>query len=218
MTTEIAKYETPVEYAAIDAEIGGMDGDPLRFNAKTGQFLRGFDQIEMKLGARLLLHPLSYSDGYQEWRDGKPGELRIRQINSEPPILRGSLGDIDEKQWPDGKDPWTFIKMIAMKDEDGVQLAFTASASGSKNALTKVLREWRLSRHKHVGQVPVIELQKDSYFNETYRTDIEFPVFRIVDWATWDGQEVPPLAIAQAKEMKEELNDELPDFAKCAAA
>ena len=39
-----------------------------------------------------------------------------------------------------------------------------------------------------------------------------FPVFKIVDWADWDG--VTAAALPASVETKLELNDDLPDWAK----
>jgi hypothetical protein len=215
MTKEIAKLE---DHTALDREIGAdVDGEPLRF--KDGGFIRGFDRVDVKLGTKMLLHPASTADGFIRWEDGKPTEFKLREWNNltQLPILRDTLGDMDESQWPDGKDPWAYTMMIAMKDAEGVVLAFSTSTEGGKNAVRKVLREWKAQRAKHIGRVPVVSLNADSYEHKVHRTKVGFPVFEIVGWASWDGEEVPPLTATQqmAAALKQELNgDDIPAWAK----
>ena len=210
MTNEIAKTEN---YDALDREIGNnIDGEPLRF--KDGGFTRGFDKLDVPEGSRFLMHPASTSDGFIKWEDGKPVEFKIRELNnpSQFPIFRDTLDEQDESQWPDGKDPWTFTMMIAMRDEDGITVTFSTSSVGGIRAVRKVLRDWRLVRDKHRGLVPIVTLGVDSYEHKVHRTTVEFPVFTIVDWATWDGEEAPKLT--KSEQLKEELDDDLPDFAR----
>jgi hypothetical protein len=149
MTNAVAKIE---DYSALDAAIGtSMEGEPLRF--REGVFIRGFDKTEVKFGTRLIMHSASLSDGFIKWEDGKPVEWRIRELNnpSQLPVFRHTLGDKDESQWSDGKDPWSFTMVIAMKDQEGVALTFSTGSVGGKNALRKVLQSWRLARNKHPG-------------------------------------------------------------------
>ena len=94
-----------------------------------------------------------------------------------------------------------------MKDEDGVQVTFSTSSVGGTKAIRKVLRDWRLTRDKHRGLVPIVSLGVGSYEHKVHRTTVEFPVFTIVDWAAWDGAEV--VKITKSDEIKDELNDEL---------
>jgi hypothetical protein len=185
MTNEIVRHEN---YAALDAAIGSsnVDNQPLRF--KGGAFTRGFDKSPVSMGARMLLHPVSVAEGFVKWEDGRPAEWQIRELANptQTPISREDLGDLDKNDWADGKDPWAPIMMVAMKDESGAVLTFSSSTTGGRNAIRKVLRDWRLARGKHPGRVPVVELDVDSYEHKTHRTTIEFPVFKIVDWALYN--------------------------------
>jgi len=202
-TTAIAKRE---DYTALDAEIGSsIDGEPLRF--KDGRFIRGFDKTDVDLGTRFMMHPASTSDGFIKWEDGRPVDYKIRELNNpqQQPVTRESLGDLDKDDWDDGKDPWSYVMMIAMKDDNGVPLTFTTGTVGGKNAIKKALRDWRLARSKHADKVPVVELGVDSYEHRVHRTTVTFPVFRIVGWGNWESGE--------EASVKEVLNDDLPDWA-----
>jgi hypothetical protein len=228
MSNEIAKIET-INYDALDANVGSglNDHEPLRF--KDGKFLRGFEKIEVPVKTRFIACPASTSDGYMRWEDGRPTDTRIRCMNDPGvmPIFRQSLGDDDENQWPDGKDPWARIMLIALKDEDGIRLTFSTSSVGGENAIRSFLRDFKLIRHKHPGQVPVVEIGCGSYEHKVHRTTVKFPTFTIVDWAMWsDDDAVPaqttpkalPPAEAKKRAVREELNDDLPDWAKAVVA
>ena len=131
MSTEIAKME---DYSALDAAIGSsVEGEPLRF--KDGSFVRGFDKIDVPVGTRMMIHPVQFPTVYQR-EDGKPTEWRIRELNSaQLPDLRDALDDNDESQWADGKDPWAYVMMIALRDGDGSDLVFSTGSVGGKNAI-----------------------------------------------------------------------------------
>jgi hypothetical protein len=102
------------------------------------------------------------------------------------PILRNDLGDFEERDWPNGKDPWAFTIIAAMKDDEGVLLKFSTSAKGGENAIRILCRDWRRQRDKHPGMVPVIKLGSDSYLHKIHRTEVIIPTFAIVGWAAWD--------------------------------
>ena len=101
--------------------------------------------------------------------------------------------------------------LIALTDQDGVMLTFSTSSVGGKNALRRVLRDWRLVRHKYPNKVPVVELGVGSYEHKAHRTTVAFPVFAIVGWDDWDGVEVAELS--PAEQTKTEISDDLPDWA-----
>jgi hypothetical protein len=178
-------------YDAFDRNIGtaALDGDLLRFNGKTGKFIRGSDKIELPNRRRLKLAPTSVQDGFVRWENGRITDQRFREwVSNSQPIERDDLGDNNELDWPDGKDPWSFTLMVAFKDGRGIQLKFTTSSTGGCNAVRKVLRDWRAQRQQHEGEVPVVELGTDSYEHKVHRTTITVPTFTIVGWTTWDGE------------------------------
>ena len=58
----------------------------------------------------------------------------------------------------------------------------------------------------------MVELLAHSYEHKIHRTKVSFPVFKILDWADWDG--VNAAALPASVETKLELNDDLPAWAK----
>ena len=152
MNKALAKH---TNYSALDDAIGSdIDGDPLRF--KDGVFLRGFDKIEVEEGTTLRIAPTSVQDGYCKWEDGKPIDWRLREWarSDQLPVFRDTLPDAHKIGQSD--DPWTYTLLIALRDDDGVQLKFSTGSVGGANAVRKVLREWKRQRDKHPGQVPLV--------------------------------------------------------------
>ena len=214
MSNDLVKH---TDYDAIDEAIGSdIDGDPLKF--KDGVFLRGFDKIEVEEGTTLRIAPTSVQDGYVKWEDGKPVDWRLREwINrNHLPIFRDAIPDADKIGQSD--DPWTYTLLLAMKDEDDVQLKFSTGSVGGANAVRKVLREWKRQRDKHPDQVPIVALSSGSYEHKVHRTEIAFPVFTIVDWDYWDEADresaaaLPSWATADdpRTQIQDELEDEIP--------
>lgn len=209
-STEIAKLET-TSYDALDAAIGSdLDGEPLRF--KDGKFLQGFDKNIVEKGTVLRIAPTSVQDGFVKWEDGKPVDWRLREwiSSTQLPIYRDTLGDMDESEWPDGKDPWAYTMLLAMKDAEGTLFKFSTSSVGGANAVKRVLREWRRQRDKHPGLVPVVALGSDSYVHKVHRNTIQIPTFEIVGWEPWDD-DVKALPYATADDPRNQVTDALDD-------
>ena len=214
MTNELVPMK---DYSALDAAIGtDLDDEPLRF--KEGEYLRGYDKIEVALGTRLRVHPESYSDGFVKWDDNRPVDWRIRECANptQLPIFRDTLDALDKIGKDD--DPWTKTWLIAMKDPAGEILRFTTSTDGGDKALRKLMSNWRRERDKHWPKVPVVELGVTSYFNAKYHRDVPKPVLTIVDWADWEnGKKTAPQITPTQDDPRtmigEELNDDLPAWA-----
>ena len=190
MTTDIVKYGTPNTKLSTTLLAATSTAQPLRF--KDGKFLQGFDKIEVEDGTVLRVAPESVQDGFVIWENSKPVEWRMREwIYPAMPIYRDTLGDLDEGEWPDGKDPWAFTMLLAMKDATGKLLKFTTGTAGGSNAVKRLLREWRKERDQHRGLVPVVALGCDSYEHKVHRTTIKVPTFEIVGWEPWDENAQP---------------------------
>ena len=207
MSNDLVKH---TDYDALDFAIGSdIDGDPLRF--KDGVFLRGFDKTEVEEGTTLRIAATSVQDGFVKWEDGKPVDWRLREwINRDQlPIYREALGDMDKNEWPDGKDPWTYTMLLAVKDEENVQLKFSTSSVGGANAVRRLLREWKRLRDKHSGRVPVVSLGSDSYQHKIHRTEVQFPVFEIVGWDFWDEADKALPSYVTPDDPRTQIRDEL---------
>jgi len=203
----------PVEYDALDAVIGNdLDGEPLRF--KDGRFLEGFDKNEVIEGTVLRVEPTSVQDGFVKYEDRKPVDWRMREwISGAPPIDRNALGDLDDGDWPDGKDPWAPTMFLAMKDAEGKLFKFSTHSVGGANSVRRLLREWRRQRDRHLGLVPVIALGADSYVHRVHSNTVHVPTFAIVGWEPWDDDASPLIEVTGDDPrtlVQDDLEDEIP--------
>jgi hypothetical protein len=194
-------------YEALDAAIGSdIDGEPLRF--KDGVFLQGFDKIEVEMGTVFRIAPTSVQDGFMRWENGKPVDWKLREWfkPGQLPIYRDTLGDMDESQWPDGKDPWAYTLLLAMKDAEGVLFKFSTSGVSAANSVKRTLREWRRERDKHPGLVPVVALGSSSYVHKVHKSTVRFPTFEIVGWEPWDESERQSLSYETADDPRTQVS------------
>jgi len=199
MSTELT-IAKPKNLEALDANIGSDTDDaaPLRF--KDGQWLEGFDKAFLERGTIMRFAPLSIQDGYVRWTDGKPVDTRIREwIGTAGAILRETLGDLDEREWPSGKDPWSYQLIAALKDAKGTLYKFSTGSTGGVNAIRKLMRAWRRDRDKYPGRVPVVALGADSYLHKIHKTTILVPTFEIVGWEVWDENAQPAIEAVRPK-------------------
>ena len=94
-----------------------------------------------------------------------------------------------------------------MRTTDSAQdlLTFISSSIGGRNAIAKLLGKVSRSVHAAEGKMPVVQLEVGEYDHDAYG-QVRYPVFKIVDWAYWDGE---PERVAPMS-MSEVLNDDLP--------
>jgi hypothetical protein len=178
---------------ALDANIGSdtEDARPLRY--KDGRWLEGYDKTFLERGTVMRFAPESIQDGFKRWSDGKPTDSIMREwISTQPAVKREDLGDTDESQWENGKDPWSYTLIAALKDAEGVLYKFSTGSTGGVNAIRKLMRTWRRDRDRHPGLVPVVALTSDSYEHKIHRTTVSIPVFEIVSWEPWQEDEASP--------------------------
>jgi hypothetical protein len=84
-------------------------------------------------------------------------------------------------------------------------LTFITSSVGGRNAIAKLLGKVAHSVHATEGKMPVCELERGSYDHDDFGV-VNYPVFKVVDWAYWDGERGP---VAKAP-LNEVLSDSIP--------
>lgn len=160
-----------------------------------GEWLLGQNDDEVALGRRLAANMDELSIGWIRWADGKPVERRMGLLASGyKPELREALGFVDQESWEldeEGrpKDPWNFTNELPLADpDDGEQMTFSASSKGGIGAVGNLCKAYAREYREKVGQVPVIELGRDSYKHPKYgKTYV--PVLTIAGWV--DNGSVP---------------------------
>lgn len=175
-------------FAAYGQEAAGNTGDFLKFSK--GEWLKGQNDDEIKLGTRLAANLEELSVGWIQWADKKPVERRMGLLaQGHVPERRPELGLLDQGAWEvdkDGKpqDPWSFTNEIPVVDlVTGEQMIISMSSKGGIGAIGTLCKAYGRERPARIaaGQVPVIELQRDSYKHREYgKTYV--PVMLLADW------------------------------------
>jgi hypothetical protein len=173
----------------------------LRF--KKRQFLIGDDEVAP--GREYRAFPLEWTRGWVKWHDGAIVEQRLGRVaDGYRPPERDQLGDCNESEWPDGKDPWIFQNLLPLEDcETGEIAVFVSSSFGGKIAVERLCN--RVARDLKSGRDlgrPTIKLAFSSFRTKQYG-EIDRPEFEIVSWENerQHDQVLPP--------MKNVLSDEI---------
>lgn len=180
-------------YAAYGQEAASGSGDFLKFSK--GEWLKGQNDDEVALGSRLAANMAELSIGWIRWEDGKPAERRMGLLaQGHKPEPRDALGYTDQSQWEDDengkpKDPWNFTNELPLANpETGEQMTFSASSKGGIGAIGNLCKAYGREYKARDGQVPIIELQRDSYKHKVYgKTYV--PLIPIVAWV--DNGSIP---------------------------
>jgi hypothetical protein len=189
----------------------------------------------IEAGEQFVINPHELTDTWTKWINGKAVDRRVfRAINGEMAPTREELGDNDENEWPikgsKPKDPWQRQTYLPMKGDDDEICAFVASGQSAISEIGELVGMYaETDRH---GKFPVVELDARS-FESQHGSTIYVPIFRLVDWAFWDGtpaapvalvpvptappppaiaarKDTPPKAKALAKSRRGDLDDEIP--------
>lgn len=189
-------------YAAYGQEAASGSGDFLKFSK--GEYLKGQNDDEVAIGTRLAANMAELSIGWIRWEDGKPAERRMGLLaQGHKPEARDSLGYTDQSQWEEDengkpKDPWNFTNELPLANpETGEQMTFSASSKGGIGAIGNLCKAYGREYRAREGQVPIIELQRDSYKHKVYgKTYV--PLIPIVDWV--DNGTIPEPAKDEEEE------------------
>jgi hypothetical protein len=141
---------------------------------KRGTWTRGRAKEEVQPGTRVVALLDELLKGYVKYVDGVP-QSRMVPIWPAPDLraLRASLGDTDPALWPDrdargdAQDPWRTARRlpVIVLDETCEGLIFSTSSFGGVKAISLLSRELQKRRRdpEHAGDVPIVELNSDSY-------------------------------------------------------
>lgn len=193
-------------YAAYGQEAASGGGDFLKF-AKV-EWQRGQNNDEVVLGTRFAANMAELSIGWIRWAEGKPAERKFGLLaQAHKPEARDALGHTDHAEWEtdkDGKpiDPWSFTNELPVADpETGEQLTMSMSSKGGIGAIGNLCKAYGKEYRQRDGQVPIIELGRDSYIHKEYGK-LYVPVVSIVDWV--ENGSVPDAPVKGDDEAPEE--------------
>jgi hypothetical protein len=189
---------TPAQLTALEKygrSGGNLFGELLKFSGKTGVWTSGAQGVEVPLGTQLVAIVPELVAGFVKWQDGELVEQVMQPITEsyDPRVLRTSLGDTDQAQWPkghDGKpeDPWREGALLPLKDlKTGAEYTYSTSSVGGTRAIKHLISTYawqlRAAPETTTNHLPVVELGVRSYKHaDRKRGTIYNPVLDGVDW------------------------------------
>jgi hypothetical protein len=171
---------------AASARRGGFNVPFFRQDGNTGEYRRsGKNNPTVMNGHKLACDPADAMTGWQKFEKKVPVYQIGRVADGYQSPARSELGDLDEGQWENNKDPWVRIDLVPFWDiESREVLLFSAANQGSRDAVANLIDIYvnNIAVHPdNLDKVPLVELASDSYTNNHGR-QIFFPVFEILNW------------------------------------
>ncbi len=174
-------------YTALGAKLD-QQGIYLAFSK--GEYIYGPNKEELRLGAKLVANMPGLRLGWRCWVGGKVIDDRTELLIDMLPVPpRADLGDHDKGLWElddryEPRDPWVMTYSVELADQaTGETFLFSTTSTGGVKAIGRLLKNYGNEYRMRPGQLPVIELQRDSYMhsNKAYGK-IYVPEFPIVGW------------------------------------
>jgi hypothetical protein len=197
---------------------GFLKCDVIKMDHNTGALIRERGNNKTVLeDRRFTVNPNLMIERWAKWVGGKLVDQKIyRTAEGElAPADREEFGlDLDEDNWPrDGngrvKDPWQREVYLPMKGADGDEVVFKATSKSAISEIGEFLGMYG-SADRH-GKIPLVNIEFRTFDTERGST-VHVPVFRLQNWALWDGQPVPmarpmlvPIAAPTAAKPKKAL-------------
>jgi hypothetical protein len=186
-------------YSSYGAKVG-TQGTFLTF--KSGEYLAGQDAKEIPIGTKMAANMSGFRIGWRRWFGDQLTDDLTELLIDQPMVKqRNELGDNDPATWETGtdgkkRDPWQLSNVIEFVDAEGESFLYATGSKGGIGALGRLCKEYGKLYRQRPGQVPIVELGRDSYmhkeFGKTY-----FPVFTIVGWTDENSLTIEEEAAAQ---------------------
>ena len=147
------------------------------------------------------LNPMSLMVGYAAWRDNQKVEEHMAALGAEPVVLENLPQDLGEHTKGDRAgqkvkyDPQMSVSIQGIEGADtGLKLMYNASSHGGRTALAGLMDEvGKRVEEDPVFFIPLIKLETDSYYNETYKRTVQTPVLEVVGWGDVNGNKAAPV-------------------------
>ena len=166
----------------IETDVGGAGTVIIKMD-KTGHWVFGADQTEIEDDSTWAVNPFSFVHGYIAWGDGEVLAEKMGSVSQPLPELKAAP--------PGAKKGWETQVGFSMKCLDGadkdMEVRYTTTSVGGKKAVQALAVAIATQVEKDQDKpVPVVELGKEHYTHKSYGR-IYTPVFKVIDWASMDG-------------------------------
>lgn len=206
-STAVSPFETFADNAI------GIDAQIVKFTK--GVWSIGQDAALVAATTRFVAVVTGARHGFVKWTDGKPVARHMLMIAENPvPPFRENLDDLDEDDWPIGKngaptDPWQFTYELPMVEEGEGARLYSTTSFGGRQAVGRLARTYAQHLRKHPGQLPIVVLKHKDYEHERYGTQRN-PVLEIVDWITDPDWTEPARPARSPGSLASGLDDDIP--------
>jgi hypothetical protein len=173
---------------SIETEIGVAQGVIIIKMDRTGHWVFGADQTEIENDSSWAVNPFSFVHGFIAWGTGEPlGEKMVNVSQPLPELEPAPAGA------PKGWETQVGFSMKCLTGEDaGMEVRYTTTSVGGKKAVQALAVALANQVEKDQSKpVPVVELGKEYYTHTSYGR-IFTPVFKVIDWASMDGEKSEP--------------------------
>jgi hypothetical protein len=174
------------KFAAAARSKPSFEATFLTFIWKTGNWTTGKDEkMAVHNGRRIAADIADLMIGFQRYyKETKQWDYRIVRVNDDAPTpKREELSDPNQEDWPDGKDPWTLIRVLPLFDPETHEIfVWKAGGFSEANAIAILTDAWRERLEAHpedADKVPVIELDSERKGDDNFN-----PLPDLVDWIT----------------------------------
>lgn len=136
------------------------------------------------MGSRFVVDMQSTQVGWLKFKKGKILKKKLGFIGEgHRPLERIKLGNLKEKKWLNGIDPWRqAITVTLRKLETEDQYWFVGSSMSSRNTVMNLCRDYGNRLDDGETRItPLISLETDFYSHKIYGK-IYVPVLEIRDW------------------------------------
>lgn len=167
---------------------------------KTGHWVFGADQTEVEDDSHWAVNPFSFVHGYIAWGNGEVLGEKMVNISQPLPELEPAPAGATK-----GWERQVGLSLKCMNGEDeGMDVRYSATSVGGKRAVQELAVAIAEQVEKDpLRPVPVVELRRDHYQHKQYGR-IFSPVFKILDWATMEGEASAAEPDAEPEEVAEE--------------
>lgn len=211
-TMDKADLDRLKTYAASTRSHLTFGGVPfVSFDWKSGKYLVGKKKIDIT-GEKLVADVANVMVGFRHWpQGGKPDYFLTRLLDpSVEQIERNELGQTDESQWADNKDPFVKVSVLPAFNETTRQLYIIVAAYGERSEVGNAIDAFvdrNATRGEGEEEVPIIQLCARAY-TKGDGTDSYAMQLDVDGWTTRPAAVLkvlpPPLKVTETSKSNDE--------------